>query len=621
MTDSGVNGQPRSKASISEEDISTLLQRYSASTLLTLLQEVDKFSGVKIDWDGLVKKTSTGISNAREYQMLWRHLAYRDALLDKVEDDAEPLDDDSDLEFELEATPMINPESSAEVAASVRVLMASGLTSDSAAPNSLTNEVPLSINAPNTQTLKGRAESLQAPSSLHSTGITLSSSLQKLPLSSATSSAGVDGNLPQKKKRKPWSKAEDLELIAAVEKCGEGNWANILKGDFKGDRTASQLSQRWAIIRKRQKNLNIGGRTITGVNLSEAQLAARHAMSLALDMPGKNLTSGVTNKQVQTQSLPAPMPNKPSQMMESNTMIKPMVSIKRTASKSDSDPDSMGINAAAVAAGARIATPSDAASLMMAAQAKKAVHIIPLGGSSVVKRTISGGSTISGAFPNVHRIRTGLSGPALSSQAVTQSNAIRIGSAKPTTVTIRSCPATTTTLRVDANPVKSTKPPLEQEAKSKEETKVSEPGSVPIEQSREPNNVHVSETQPVDANLVKSTKPPLEQEAKSKEEIISASGGVTIEQSREGNVHVSDTPRSTQDEQCPTAPEPHDEQTKECDNSDLTKTIVPSADMVDNETQPADKETSTEEGLDGKRPEGLPESAVDKDSAQAQVLN
>lgn len=34
-----------------------------------------------------------------------------------------------------------------------------------------------------------------------------------------------------------------MELIAAVQKCGEGNWASILKGDFKHDRTPSQLSQ------------------------------------------------------------------------------------------------------------------------------------------------------------------------------------------------------------------------------------------------------------------------------------------------------------------------------------------------------------------------------------------
>ena len=59
------------------------------TTVLQLLQEVAQVPGVRIDWNALVKKTTTGISNAREYQMLWRHLAYRDALLQRSEDGAE----------------------------------------------------------------------------------------------------------------------------------------------------------------------------------------------------------------------------------------------------------------------------------------------------------------------------------------------------------------------------------------------------------------------------------------------------------------------------------------------------------------------------------------------------
>lgn len=45
----------------------------------------------KMDWNEMVRKTTTGITNAREYQMLWRHLSYRDPLLHVVEDDAHPL--------------------------------------------------------------------------------------------------------------------------------------------------------------------------------------------------------------------------------------------------------------------------------------------------------------------------------------------------------------------------------------------------------------------------------------------------------------------------------------------------------------------------------------------------
>lgn len=56
-----------------------------------MLQEVAQFQGVKIDWNELVKKTSTGITNAREYQTLWRHLAYRGALPETLEDGDEPL--------------------------------------------------------------------------------------------------------------------------------------------------------------------------------------------------------------------------------------------------------------------------------------------------------------------------------------------------------------------------------------------------------------------------------------------------------------------------------------------------------------------------------------------------
>ncbi|THG10999.1 hypothetical protein TEA_011360 [Camellia sinensis var. sinensis] len=52
------------KGSISENDISTLLQRYETTTMLTLLQEVAHVQDVKIDWNALVKKTATGISNA-----------------------------------------------------------------------------------------------------------------------------------------------------------------------------------------------------------------------------------------------------------------------------------------------------------------------------------------------------------------------------------------------------------------------------------------------------------------------------------------------------------------------------------------------------------------------------
>jgi len=59
-------------------------------TILRMLQEISYCSETKMDWNALVKKTTTGITNAREYQLLWRHLSYRHPLL-PVEDDALPL--------------------------------------------------------------------------------------------------------------------------------------------------------------------------------------------------------------------------------------------------------------------------------------------------------------------------------------------------------------------------------------------------------------------------------------------------------------------------------------------------------------------------------------------------
>ncbi|RWR74113.1 SANT/Myb domain-containing protein [Cinnamomum micranthum f. kanehirae] len=379
------------KVFIREDDIPMTLRRYSATTLLTLLQEVAQFPGVKIDWNLLVKKTSTGISNAREYQMVWRHLAYRDILLEKLEEGDEPFDDDSDLEVELEPSPAVNGEAMTEAAACVK-------------------KQPLP-SVPSLEGLEGNGS--------------------------------ASGNLQQRKRRKRWTPEEDMELIAAVQKCGEGNWANILKGDFKHDRSASQLSQRWSIIRKNKANLTTSiVSNSTGGALTEAQLAARQAVSMALNMPMKGsllATSSVgqdaffyspnfiyhlgvhsvaaaanlssTNGNSSTApaaasdasllytplsevSTKAPVTSSPQilqqcQQAPSQTPLpkvasssnpappKPRPTSKRLSAPAKNLPTGPNplIQAAAVAAGARIATPSTAASLFKAAQSRNAVHI------------------------------------------------------------------------------------------------------------------------------------------------------------------------------------------------------------------------------------------------------
>ncbi|EXB22546.1 hypothetical protein L484_002900 [Morus notabilis] len=506
------------KGSVSEEDVVSLLQRYTATTVLTLLNEVANCTDVKIDWNVLVEKSSTGISNASEYQMLWRHLAYRHSFLEKFEDGAQPLDDDSDLEYELEASPVVNNETSNEAAACVKVLIASGLPSDTN-PSGSTIEAPLTINIPNGQP----SGALEQPScSTQGTNIIVPVSVQKQPAPAVTvvepldTNGSASGNL-LKRKRKPWSEAEDLELIAAVQKCGEGNWANILRGDFKGDRTASQLSQRWAIIRKRHGNLNLGSSS-NGTQLSEAQLAARHAMSLALNMPVKNLTANTishagttalnnsmgtnsTNKsagtnaaaggnsslQLQNQSQEN-LASKESPVGSLGPITKARIPMKKPLVKSTPSSDAM-VRATAVAAGARIASPSDAASLLKAAQAKNAIHIRPTGSGSIKSSMPGGLPAPSEAHPNVHYIRTGLASAPVSNYAAATPSVPCPASVKSISSPVQQTPTSNgTSLDVSSkqkNYVSCTPAhelPLKQEAKTVEEIKVPASGSAAKQQ-------------------------------------------------------------------------------------------------------------------------------------------
>ncbi|KAL9446945.1 hypothetical protein AB3S75_014584 [Citrus x aurantiifolia] len=478
------------KGSISEGDVSSLLQRYTANTVLALLQEVAQFPDVKLDWNALVKKTSTGISNAREYQMLWRHLAYRNTLLDKLEDNAQPLDDDSDLEYELEAFPEVSSEASTEAAACVKVLIASGLPSDSSLPNSSMVEAPLTINIPNGQSLRASTENSQPSSLMQGMNITVPVAVQKVPLPAPTpevldANGLIGGSMPPRKKRKPWTAEEDLELISAVQKCGEGNWANILRGDFKWDRTASQLSQRWNILRKKHGNVILGSNS-SGSQLSEAQLAARHAMSLALDMPVKNITASCTNTTAGTTSSATknnPVPStanaeassvanqsKLSPVGSPGSAAKSRVPLKKMLAKSNFGADS-SIRAAAVAAGARIVTPSDAASLLKVAQAKKAIHIMPSGVSSIKSPSAGSASAHLEASPTTRYVRPSLPAvPSSSSPAVTSSASHPglVKAALPKVQHNTSCEQTNAVVSVPATELQ-----LKPEVKAGEEIKVS----------------------------------------------------------------------------------------------------------------------------------------------------
>ncbi|KAI3959570.1 hypothetical protein MKW92_037977 [Papaver armeniacum] len=429
MASSNNNSKKRKMGLISEEDIASVLTRYSAPTILALLKEVAQYPDVKIDWNVLVKKSTTGITNAAEYQMLWRHLAYCDKLPETVEEKLEekPLDDeDSDLEYELEAFPSATDEASLEAAACVKVLLASGL-SDDAGGGPATVQAPLTINIPSWQDSKSPLDNNPQPCSLKGIYITVPVSVQKqsppavtmkginitVPVSvhkqsppaltttdkglngtAVTAAKGLDGtvanaaNQSAKRKRKPWTTEEDNELIAAVKKLGERNWANILKADiFKGDRTASQLSQRWGIIRKRLNvKLEPGGGSGIQYELTEQQLAANRAVSHALNKPVNNSLSAVVGGG----------PN------EATTVSGQQIRLQTPKGTSV-------IQAAAVTAGARIATPSTAKSLLKAAHCKTAFQTSTTGKSSMPGVTPPLTPNHSGAPANVHYIRTGLS--------------------------------------------------------------------------------------------------------------------------------------------------------------------------------------------------------------------
>ncbi|KAG0470980.1 hypothetical protein HPP92_015526 [Vanilla planifolia] len=455
----------RTKGTVSEDDVYALVQRYGATTIFTILQEVSQATekDIAIDWRAIVKTTASGITNVREYQMLWRHLAYRDPM-EKIEDGAEPLSDESDLEFELEATPTSCNEALNELDCYIKVLLSSGSLVDSSPALASNFEASPTTDTPNDHASVALSDKQHfvRPNRAANADAVLSS--QKQSLLAGPSAEGLDGTGPlnssytAKKKRKLWTKEEDMELIAAVDKFGEGNWANILKGDFKHDRTASQLSQRWSIIRKRQANSNHNS---GNKSRSEEMLAAQKAFSMALNMPmpggfSSSMLPGGT--QMQTTSSLAPVASVSAGAPDSSNAVSQ--AIKQTQqpfnqesclkgapnpsskSRSQKKPPAQAkpsigpnplIKAAAFAAGGRIATPSTAASLFKAAQSKNAVRIRHGGNSSLTTTAaVTGAHGINVKFIHAPASSTGNSGTSPLASSAGQAQ-VRLGNASLTT--------------------------------------------------------------------------------------------------------------------------------------------------------------------------------------------
>lgn len=108
----------------------------------------------------------------------------------------------------------------------------------------------------------------------------------------------------------------------------------------------------------------------------------------------------------QHQSQQRTMMTKSSSIWPVGPAAKSQVMLAKASEKSilSSDP----VRAAAVAAGARIATQSDAASLLKAAQAKNAVHIMPTGSSSIKSSMTGAISTHLDVNPNTRFISSGM---------------------------------------------------------------------------------------------------------------------------------------------------------------------------------------------------------------------
>ncbi|CAL0321475.1 unnamed protein product [Lupinus luteus] len=201
--------------------------------VLTLLQEIAQYLDSKIDRNELVRKTTTGISNAREYQMLWRHLAYHDPLTENPGDTGEPLDDNSDVEYELEVLPPISVDSASEATTCVQVMIASHLPS---IPTSSTIEASLTVNIPVCHSSRTPNESSDPSNLLQGWSIIFPITFQRTTLPTVSSTKGIEimgtigGNMVSKRKR--WAEEEENKKRAIVQRWREWNWTTMERERF-----------------------------------------------------------------------------------------------------------------------------------------------------------------------------------------------------------------------------------------------------------------------------------------------------------------------------------------------------------------------------------------------------
>ncbi|KAL6634062.1 hypothetical protein ACP70R_026733 [Stipagrostis hirtigluma subsp. patula] len=404
------------KRPLSEDDVYLLLHRYAPGTILTALQEVAQHAeGRRIDWRALAARSATGITSARELQMLWRHFAYRHDLAESVGAGDPPLDDDSDLECEIEPVPNPSKEALSEASALAKILI-SGSSRDQALGHRVNLEAP-ALNSPNEKIVRVPSDK-QLAQNHRLTNVMGPISNTRQASHTGPSPDPLDAKGPSTKKKKPktWSKEEDADLTAGVQKYGEGKWLDILhKCNFHNTRTVDQLSQRWTLICKRSGSSKPAISKQVSVASSEERKAALKAFSMAVDYnplrKTSNPRSGAQQQSSQHTStvscpsmpppapLPLPVPTQvpmpapvtvqvqsplPQGQLACTQEPPPKVSnassttrknSKKQAAQQNRTVAPSSIQAAAIAAGGRIATGTTAANFLKAAQSKNSVHI------------------------------------------------------------------------------------------------------------------------------------------------------------------------------------------------------------------------------------------------------
>ena len=197
---------------------------------------------------------------------------------------------------------------------------------------------------------------------------------------------------------------------------------------------------------------------------------------------------------------------------------------KKTPTKTALSPDNM-VKAAAVAAGARIATPSDAASLLKAAQAKNAVRIMPGSGSLIKSSSTTGNpnplpGTHLGAHPSVHYMRTGSTIPQNASR-ISGTQQVQGQSVEPAVATVQH---STTSVSVEVTKAVSSSEAIEVDAKTIEDDIIFYSSNAQKEQVQE-DQISI----PIDEPLSEQ----------SQEDQASISGNAPKEQVQEGQALIS----------------------------------------------------------------------------------